>query len=259
MLPRRPRWRSWRNQRRRVVAEHPRARSRRWWGYADRSGAGGGRPRAGMRWSAVSAWRCSQTSPSGPDIGTTGSPRSRRPRITAITWRLAVAFCPGTQVGSRSSRARSWSSVRSGEGPRPRARAARRQAGERDEEATARWVAHEWPRIKRGARNIGLDSRLRRVGQLVAAGHPPDMVAQGQGGLAVADGLAAGVCSRAPTVAPSVRRRPAGSARRREPTAAVAVSGWAVGKLRRTVVAWGADRAARGRPRGPGPRPGSRG
>jgi hypothetical protein len=37
----------------------------------------------------MSAWRCSQASPSGPYIGTTRSPRSNRWRITAITSRLA--------------------------------------------------------------------------------------------------------------------------------------------------------------------------
>jgi transposase len=39
-----------------------------------------------------------------------------------------------------------------------------RQASERDEEAIQHWVAHEWPRIKRGSRRIGLDRLLRRVG-----------------------------------------------------------------------------------------------
>jgi hypothetical protein len=34
--------------------------------------------------------RCSQASPSGPYIGTTGSPRSSRWRMTAITRRLPV-------------------------------------------------------------------------------------------------------------------------------------------------------------------------
>jgi hypothetical protein len=45
--------------------------------------------RARMSCSAISAWRCSQASPSGPYIGTTGSPRSSRSRIVAMSWRLA--------------------------------------------------------------------------------------------------------------------------------------------------------------------------
>jgi hypothetical protein len=40
-----------------------------------------------------------------------------------------------------------------------------RRASERDEQAIARWVAHEWPRIKRGSRRIGLACLLRRIGR----------------------------------------------------------------------------------------------
>jgi hypothetical protein len=40
--------------------------------------------------------------PSGPYMGTTGSPRFSRVRMTAMTWRLAAAFCRSAQVGSRS-------------------------------------------------------------------------------------------------------------------------------------------------------------
>jgi hypothetical protein len=39
--------------------------------------------------SAISTWRCSQASSSGPYIGTTGSLRSSRWRMTAMTRRLA--------------------------------------------------------------------------------------------------------------------------------------------------------------------------
>jgi hypothetical protein len=63
--------------------------------------------------------------PSGPYIGTTGFPRSSRPGISAITRRLATAFCSSAQVGSRSKPARTLSSARSGYGPRQQARAAR--------------------------------------------------------------------------------------------------------------------------------------
>ena len=47
---------------------------------------------------AISAWRCSQASPSGPYIRATGSPRSSRWHMTAITCRLArylLLFLPG--------------------------------------------------------------------------------------------------------------------------------------------------------------------
>ena len=41
-----------------------------------------------------------------------------------------------------------------------------RQAKERDEEAIQHWVAHEWPRIKKGPRRIGLACLLRRIRHL---------------------------------------------------------------------------------------------
>jgi DDE superfamily endonuclease/Winged helix-turn helix len=41
-----------------------------------------------------------------------------------------------------------------------------RQAKERDEEAIQHWVAHEWPRIKKGTRKLGMAGLLRRVGHL---------------------------------------------------------------------------------------------
>jgi len=52
--------------------------------------------------------------PQRPYEGTTRSPRSSRPRMVAITWRLAAAFCCGAQVGNSSRPARTSSSVRSG-------------------------------------------------------------------------------------------------------------------------------------------------
>jgi hypothetical protein len=38
------------------------------------------------RCSAISAWRVSQASPSGPYIGATGSLRASRSSVSAITW-----------------------------------------------------------------------------------------------------------------------------------------------------------------------------
>jgi hypothetical protein len=54
------------------------------------------------------------TSPSGPYMGTTGSPRSSRCCITAVTCRLAAAFWASAQLGSSSRPARSSASVSSG-------------------------------------------------------------------------------------------------------------------------------------------------
>jgi hypothetical protein len=51
-----------------------------------------------------------------------------------------------------------------------------RQAKERDEEAVKHWVAHEWPRIKRGASRISLDRLLRRVGHLADPTGAPHLV-----------------------------------------------------------------------------------
>ncbi len=51
-----------------------------------------------------------------------------------------------------------------------------RRASERDEQAIARWVAHEWPRIKRGSRRIGLACLLRRIGHLADPAGAPHLV-----------------------------------------------------------------------------------
>jgi transposase len=53
-----------------------------------------------------------------------------------------------------------------------------RQARERDQQAIARWVAQEWPRIKKGPPSSALASVLRRVGRLAAPRDAPDLVAQ---------------------------------------------------------------------------------
>jgi hypothetical protein len=70
-----------RRRRRRVVAEPPGEVSAARCDPAVADGAGGACPRARMGCSAMSAWRWSQASPSGPCIGTTRIPRSNRPRI----------------------------------------------------------------------------------------------------------------------------------------------------------------------------------
>jgi hypothetical protein len=78
-----------------------------------------------------------------------------------------------------------------------------RQAKERDEEAIQHWVAHEWPRIKKGGtRKIGMACLSRRVGHLadpagaahlVAARYhpdpaPPHVVEEGLDGCSAATG-----------------------------------------------------------------------
>jgi TrwC relaxase/Winged helix-turn helix len=51
-----------------------------------------------------------------------------------------------------------------------------RRAVERDEQAIARWVAHDWPWIRSNARRRRGGHRvLGRVGRLAAAGDPPDL------------------------------------------------------------------------------------
>jgi hypothetical protein len=54
----------------------------------------------GTRSSAASAWRSSQASPGSWYMRATCSPAARRVRMTAMTWRLAAAFCSRTQLGS---------------------------------------------------------------------------------------------------------------------------------------------------------------
>jgi hypothetical protein len=51
-----------------------------------------------------------------------------------------------------------------------------RQAKERDEQAVQHWVAHEWQRIKKGARSIGLAWLLRRIGHLADPTGAPHLV-----------------------------------------------------------------------------------
>jgi transposase len=54
-----------------------------------------------------------------------------------------------------------------------------RRASERDEEAIARWIQQEWPRIKRGRRRNGLACLLRRIGRLADPAGAPDLVPPG--------------------------------------------------------------------------------
>jgi hypothetical protein len=51
-----------------------------------------------------------------------------------------------------------------------------RRASERDEEAIARWVAQDWPRIKKGPPRFGLAGLLRRISRLADPTGPPDLV-----------------------------------------------------------------------------------
>ncbi|MEU7150778.1 winged helix-turn-helix domain-containing protein [Streptomyces sp. NPDC045470] len=44
-----------------------------------------------------------------------------------------------------------------------------RRAVERNESEIARWVAHEWPRIKRGGEHTCLDRVARRIRRLAVA------------------------------------------------------------------------------------------
>ncbi|WP_420856871.1 helix-turn-helix domain-containing protein [Streptomyces populi] len=50
-----------------------------------------------------------------------------------------------------------------------------RRAGERDESEIARWVAHEWPRIKGGGEETCLDRGPRRIRCFSTASGPPHL------------------------------------------------------------------------------------
>jgi hypothetical protein len=78
--------------------------------------------------SAAWAWRSSQASPGSWYIRATCAPAASRSRMTAITRRLAAAFCSNAQVGSRSSPARISARVITGYGPAPWPRVARQSA-----------------------------------------------------------------------------------------------------------------------------------
>jgi transposase len=85
-----------------------------------------------------------------------------------------------------------------------------RRASERDEEAIARWVAQEWPRIKRGSRGIGLDRLLRRIGRLADPTGPPDLVTPGpHPGAAASVRLEEGLHGRRPRLSARRQRCPA--------------------------------------------------
>jgi hypothetical protein len=47
-------------------------------------------------------------------IRATASPAASRSRITAMTWRLAAAFCSSAQLGSNARLSRIWARVMTG-------------------------------------------------------------------------------------------------------------------------------------------------